>query len=140
MSMVPMAFSTAVPLLHRCWLHQMRAVLPSVQELGKHDPQEAKACREPWARIFLLDATLADNQLTFHCEKPRRQHCSWLQQCHQEHDRISEDLAHEQKGLMGIPPHILKCAQGWPKCSRRGMACPIPLGQASWRWLKRPSE
>ncbi len=82
----------------------MGAVLPCGEEFGQDHPQHPEACREPWAWIFLfLDAVLADSQLAFDRQKPRRQDGFGLYQCQEETEGISEELAGELKDLMRVP-------------------------------------
>ncbi len=93
-----------MPAGHGGWLHHVDPVLPCREKLGQDDPQEAEACREPRAWIFLfLDAVLAGSQLAFDREKPRRQDGFGLQQCQEEAEGISEELASELKDLMRGP-------------------------------------
>jgi hypothetical protein len=55
-----------------------------------------------------MDAMLEDSQLALGRKKPRRQHRPRLQQCQEEAERISDELACEFKGLMAVPDQVLK--------------------------------
>ncbi len=96
--------SRGVPSLDRSGLHQMGAALPAFQTFRQRHPENSKGSRELRAWIFLcLDAVLADSQLTFDREKPRRQDGFGLHQCQEEAEGISEELASELKDLMRVP-------------------------------------
>ena len=89
----------------------MGTALPAFQALRQHHPRDSKGGRNPWTWIFLLvDAMFADGQLALGSEQPCRQDGFRLQQCGPERDRVYEKLAHEPKGLLHIPPHLLKHA------------------------------
>ena len=66
-----MAECGGVPLLDGGRFHQMGAILPFVQEFGKHHPQETESCRESRATVFsLLDPMFAHGQLALNGKEP----------------------------------------------------------------------
>jgi hypothetical protein len=73
----------------------------------------AETCGEPRAWVFLfLDAVLADSQLAFDREKPRRYGCPRLQQGQEERDGISGKLPDGLNNSGSMPQQILKDVHG----------------------------